>query len=128
VFVPSAWVTWSARDSIRAFMTQYYRYARGDGKAGLWSKRHLARYLAYLLGVLLVILSFAQPLALVLLALGAAFYLAKFWRRLWLGRGDFGGRLFGGWLLVPVIVVAGDLAKMVGYPVGLRWRSRNRQG
>jgi hypothetical protein len=29
-------------------------------------------------------------------------------------------------LLVPVIRVVGDVAKMIGYPVGLVWRWRNR--
>ena len=29
-------------------------------------------------------------------------------------------------LLVPLIRVAGDVAKMLGYPAGLRWRRQNR--
>jgi hypothetical protein len=29
-------------------------------------------------------------------------------------------------LLVPVIRVAGDVAKMIGYPVGLVWRVKNK--
>jgi hypothetical protein len=28
-------------------------------------------------------------------------------------------------LLVPIIRVVGDVAKMIGYPVGLVWRWRN---
>jgi hypothetical protein len=28
-------------------------------------------------------------------------------------------------LLIPVIRVVGDVAKMIGYPVGWRWRLRN---
>jgi hypothetical protein len=28
--------------------------------------------------------------------------------------------------LVPVIRAVGDLAKMIGYPVGLTWRRRHR--
>jgi GT2 family glycosyltransferase len=126
-FVPEAWVTWSARSSITAFMTQYYRYARGDGKADLWRKRHAARYGAYGLGVVLAVVAFAQPLALIVLAAGAGGYLAKFWRRLWRGRDEFGAGLTAGLAIVPVIVVAGDLAKMVGYPAGLWWRRRHPQ-
>ena len=30
-----------------SFSRQYYFYARGDGKANLWFKRHLIRYLTY---------------------------------------------------------------------------------
>lgn len=126
-FVPEAWVTWSARSSITAFMRQYYRYARGDGKADLWRKRHAVRYGAYGLGVVLAVVAFAQPLALIVLAAGAGGYLSKFWRRLWRGRAEFGVGLAGGLVLVPVIVVAGDLAKMVGYPAGLWWRRRHPQ-
>lgn len=123
-FAPKAWVTWSARGSIRAFMSQYFRYARGDGKADLWAKRHVARYLAYLVGVGLVTLAVWQPLALAPLAVGVVIYLAKFWRRVWHGRSRFGTSHLLGLALVPVIVVAGDLAKMFGYPVGLAWRRR----
>jgi hypothetical protein len=32
----------------------------------------------------------------------------------------------GAVLLVPMIRVVGDVAKMVGYPVGLIWRWQNR--
>ena len=37
------------RESLKDFMKQYYRYARGDGKADLWRWRHAARYGTYLL-------------------------------------------------------------------------------
>lgn len=121
-FVEQAWVTWSARPTIAAFMKQYFRYARGDGKARLWWKRHLARYLAYVLGGALMIASLVQPWALLALTIGVVAYMQKFWRRLWLGRGRFGPGLAGGLLLVPLVVVAGDLAKMAGYPVGVKWR------
>ena len=29
-------------------------------------------------------------------------------------------------LLIPLIRLAGDVAKMLGYPAGLRWRRKNR--
>lgn len=121
-FTDKAVVTWSARPSIAAFMKQYYRYARGDGKAGLWAKRHVARYTAYSAGLLLIAVSIFQSWALGLLAVAVIVYMRKFWLRLWLGRCSFGSTLAGAMLLGPVVVVAGDLAKMVGYPVGLRWR------
>jgi hypothetical protein len=31
-------------------------------------------------------------------------------------------------LLVPVIRVTGDVAKMIGYPVGVVWRLKQRPG
>jgi len=30
------------------------------------------------------------------------------------------------WILIPVIRVVGDIAKMLGYPVGWVWRLRHR--
>ena len=121
-FVGAAVVTWSARSSVSDFMVQYFRYARGDGKAGLWPRRHAARYAAYACGIGLVAISFAQPVALVPLVVAGSAYLAKFWRRVWLGRESFAGQTVIALLAVPVIVVAGDLAKMTGYPFGVRWR------
>lgn len=127
-FVGEARVSWAARPTIRAFMKQYYRYARGDGKSGLWPRRHFLRYAAYATGVILLGVSVVWPWALIALAMGVVGYLQKFWRRIALRRDEFGGGWPLGAILVPVIVVAGDLAKMAGYPVGLRWRRRHRRG
>jgi hypothetical protein len=41
----------SPAESLRSFWTQYYRYARGDGKADLWRKRHAIRYVTYLVAL-----------------------------------------------------------------------------
>lgn len=127
VFAPSALVTWSARPTLAAFMKQYYRYARGDGKAGLWAKRHAARYSAYLAGVALVGVGFVAPWSWLVLAACSGAYLTKFWGRILRRRREFGSKVAAGLALVPVIVIAGDLAKMVGYPAGLAWRAKYRR-
>lgn len=123
------------RTSLASFFKQYYRYARGDGKANLWLKRHLARYATYLgvLPALLVGILFGTPPALQalcagLLALGAAVYLRAPYRRLlrlWQSL-SAGGRMKAA-VWIPIIRVTGDIAKMLGYPVGLWWRLRRRQ-
>ncbi len=128
-FVPEAVVHFRPRPNLRAFFKQYYRYARGDGKADLWRKRHLIRYLTYLgLGPGLVALAVLHSpwWGLALLA-GAAAYIATPYRRLGplLRPYGFLDRCYAV-LLVPVIRVVGDVAKMIGYPVGLAWRWRNR--
>jgi hypothetical protein len=117
------------RGSLQAFVRQYYHYARGDGKANLWRKRHAIRYLTYLVaGPLLVVLAlFHSPWWWLAVAAGMGIYLATPYRRL----GPMLAPLrpidrLKAVLVVPVIRVVGDLAKMVGYPVGVVWRWRNR--
>lgn len=128
-FAPNAKVSWGARPTFRAFYKQYYRYARGDGKAGLWPKRHLIRYGAYLMGAaLLATAVIGHPvLPIALLAMGTATYFGKFWRRAWSRRGTLLDRPIRSLFLTPAVVVTGDIAKMVGYPVGLAWRIRSRR-
>lgn len=128
VWAPDAVVYFRPRDSLRTFWTQYYRYARGDGKADLWRKRHLIRYITY--GILLPALLghafwgfFARWLGWTGLLLGIILYCAQPWQRLQqLGNGLTTIQWLQAVLLVPIIRLVGDGAKMVGYPVGLWWR------
>lgn len=126
-FVPDAIASWNARPSLKAYAKQYYRYARGDGKSGLWRRRHVARYCAYALGVALVAIALLSPWSLLLLLAGASVYLTKFMRRVLTARDSLGSETARVLLLAPLIVVTGDIAKMAGYPAGLSWRSRNQQ-
>jgi glycosyltransferase involved in cell wall biosynthesis len=122
VFRPAAVVTWTSRSSLRQFFRQYFLYARGDGRAGLWPRRHLVRYAAYATGTALL-LAGRRPPARVALAGGLVVYLAKFERRVWRHlRWSREGLRAGA--LVPAVVVTGDVAKMLGYPVGLLRRRR----
>ncbi len=130
VWAPEARVYFRPRSSLRSFWTQYYRYARGDGKADLWRKRHLIRYVTY--GVVLPALLghalwgfFARRLGWLGLAAGIIAYCARPWQRLL----RIGGELppsarCKAAALVPVIRVVGDVAKMAGYPVGIWWRKQ----
>ena len=129
LFAPVAVVVFRPWSNLRAFFKQYYQYARGDGKADLWRKRHAIRYLIYLVagpGLVLLALFHSPWWCLVLLA-GVAAYTATPYLRLgpMLSLLGIWGRLEA-ILLVPVIRVVGDVAKMIGYPVGLAWRWRNR--
>jgi len=121
-FAPAAVVWFRPRGSLSAFFTQYFRYARGDGKAGLWLGRHAIRYGTYLTAMLL---ASRGPRAWLLLVLGGLAYTWRPYQRL--------GQLVQGLparerilalLLVPVIRLVGDLAKMLGFPVGIAWAWR----
>ncbi len=124
-FASEAIAYFRPRSSLCSFFRQYYLYARGDGKADLWRKRHLARYLTYLVVLpLLVLLGWlASPWWLLGIVAGAAAYLYVPYRRLlpWLRSLAWGGRILA-LLWVPIIRITGDVAKMLGYPAGLAWR------
>ncbi|MCS7260976.1 MAG: glycosyltransferase [Anaerolineae bacterium] len=124
-FAPGAVAYFRPRSRLGSFFRQYYLYARGDGKADLWRKRHLVRYLTYLvaLPLLLWLGWWVSPWWWLALIAGAAAHLYVPYRRLWpwLRTLPWRERLIAvGW--VPVIRVTGDVAKMLGYPVGLLWR------
>lgn len=125
-FAPDAVVYFRPRSDLHSFFKQYYHYARGDGKADLWRKRHAIRYLTYLaaLPLLAVLGAWLSPWWWVAgLAIAGVGYLGTPYcrlRPLWNGM-RWRDRLHA-LLLVPVIRVTGDVAKMIGYPVGLAWR------
>jgi glycosyltransferase involved in cell wall biosynthesis len=127
-WAPAALAHFRPRSSLRAFFKQYYRYARGDGKADLWRMRHAVRYATYLVALpAIVVLSVvASPLWLLALPAGILAHSRTSYRRLraYLPALSPAGRLQA-LLLVPVIRATGDVAKMLGYPVGWAWRLRN---
>lgn len=131
-WAPTAIVYFQPRTSLRRFWTQYYRYARGDGKADLWRKRHLIRYGTYLVGAPALLGHafwgfFAPWLGWLGLLAGGLMYCLRPWQRLrQLGRDLTGVEWIVAALLIPLIRVVGDVAKMVGYPVGLWWRRQRR--
>jgi len=126
VWTPRAVVHFRPRSNLRSFFIQYYRYARGDGKAGLWPRRHAARYAAYAAAAGAVAGGvWIWPLWL-LLPPAAAFHLYVPCRRVLRLRGTSPRQRLAAACWVPLIRVTGDVAKMLGYPDGRAWRLRNR--
>ncbi len=127
-WAPEAVALFRPRPNLRAFWRQYFRYARGDGKAGLWPERHAVRYASYL-GALLSLFGGRRTRALLLpIAVAAALHLSTPYRRLIprLAPLNPEQRLEAvAW--VPLIRLVGDLAKMAGYPAGVIWRVRQLQ-
>ena len=124
-FAPDAVAYFRPRGSWRAFWRQYYRYARGDGKAGLFARRHAIRYATY--GALAWFLARGRrrPLLWPLFLLAGLGYIRRPYARLarWLPQLTPAQGL-AAIIAVPLIRLVGDGAKMVGYPVGLVWRWR----
>lgn len=152
LFAPQALVHFRPRPSLRAFFWQYYRYARGDGKADLWPLRHAIRYATYLVATptllrlavrrrgpatdaplfrFSVFPSRSCPLRLwplVALFAGAALMFRPAVQRLLRQtRGWPWSRRLRAMAWVPIIRLTGDVAKMLGYPVGRWWRWRHRK-
>lgn len=121
-FRPQAIARFRPRATLGAYTRQYFRYARGDGKAGLFARRHALRYVTYL--GLLPLLFVARDRRLTAAALaGGAVYMRRPWLRLWRQRLPL-SQMLPALALAPALRLAGDLAKLAGYPTGLIWRAR----
>ena len=129
-FAPQALAHFRPRKSLVAFFRQYYRYARGDGKADLWRVRHAIRYSAYLIAVPAIFLLglWRTPLWWLPLLVGGAIMFQTPYKRLWpmIQSHGFVDKVKA-ILWVPIIRVTGDVAKMMGYPVGILWRLQWRR-
>lgn len=126
-FAAGAKVYFRPRGSMKAFARQYYLYARGDGKANLWPKRHLIRYMTYLIGlpVLIGMIWRGNWFGYLLLLIGGGAYCRRPTQRL-LGtiQKKRARKRIMAFSLIPIIRLVGDVAKMLGYPVGVIWRIR----
>ena len=128
-FVPGALVTFEVRPSVHSFAVQYARYARGDGKAGLFARRHAVRYATY--ATLGFVLSRRRAPELVAAAVLGGAYVARPVIRLRRRDRMLGHPLVDTTALVPLVMTLraiGDVAKMAGYPAGLAWRWRRHRG
>jgi glycosyltransferase involved in cell wall biosynthesis len=123
-FRPAALVAFRPRATLGAYFTQYFRYGRGDGKAGLFARRHILRYATYVCGLPLLFARRDRYAALAFGA-GAALYLRRPAQRLLRRRSELSRpEIVLGLVALPLLRITGDVAKMAGYPVGLFWRAR----
>lgn len=128
-FAPKATAYFRPRGNLGEFARQYYFYARGDGKANLWPKRYAVRYLTYLVAIPLLLFYIIQGkwIGWVFLLIGGGTYCRRPAKRLRPRiRSWPTSRKIWAYSLIPFIRLVGDLAKMVGYPLGLWWRLSRR--
>ena len=127
-YAREAEVRFRPRPSVAAYFRQYYLYARGDGKADLWFKRHAIRYLTYVTASIAVILGLQNRLLwLVLLIAGMLYIRRPILRLCQMTEGWPVVRRLRALLMLPYLRLVGDIAKMAGYPAGVRWRLRRRK-
>jgi glycosyltransferase involved in cell wall biosynthesis len=119
-FAPAAVVRWRLRPNLEATLRQYFHYAEGDGKAGMYPRRHALRLAAYAGGALLLAASIRRP---VLLWVPAAFGVARMlpaYRRAW--RRLPPAEAAVATAALPTLELLVDLAKIAGYLSGRRAR------
>jgi glycosyltransferase involved in cell wall biosynthesis len=119
-FVPRAVAYWRIRPTAAAMWRQYFRYAEGDGAAGMHTERHALRFGVYSLLVAAFSARRKGPLALLAVA-GAAYAWRPLRRALHLLPGRPIERA-GATVVVPALMALADAAKMAGYLAGLRRR------
>jgi len=123
-FAPNAIAHFRPRASLGSFARQYFNYAKGDGKANLWPRIHFIRYFTYLVAVPLGLYAAlaVSPWLWLLGILAAVAYIRRPLQRL----SRLHLKSMAEWVRVlvwiPIIRVTGDVAKMIGYPVGVWWR------
>ena len=122
VFVPEAIVYWRMRPTVGGTFRQYFRYAEGDGVAGMHPERHAVRFLTY--GALAFGAARRNRWLLGALGIGAGAYAARRVRRAFRmlpGRPVERAASLGA---VPALMAVVDAAKMAGYVSGLIRRAR----
>ena len=95
----------------------------------MWGKRHAIRYITYLFALpfILRLIWNEKRVGWLFLILGTGAYSRRPAERLW--DSTYGWRppsRVRAFALIPIIRLVGDVAKMLGYPVGLIWRLRNK--
>jgi GT2 family glycosyltransferase len=120
---PEAVVFWRMRPDLQALWTQYVRYAEGDAIAGMYARRHAARFAAY--GVAAAALVTGRRSLMLGVIGGTAVHawapIRRTWRRLPQGSPE---RLRSV-AMVPALMAFVDVAKMWGYLRGLAGRGRS---
>lgn len=121
-FVPRAVAYWRVRPTVAATWRQYFRYAEGDGAAGMHPERHALRFGAYGLLLSSLVARRRGPLGLLAVA-GGAYARRPLLRALRLLSGRPVERA-AAVAAVPALMILADVAKMAGYAAGLRRRMR----
>ncbi|HEX6263269.1 MAG TPA: glycosyltransferase [Actinomycetota bacterium] len=122
-FVPEAVAHWRIRPTLGETFRQYFRYAEGDGRAGMYPERHLLRFTAY--GLLAYAAARRRWPLLAALALGGSFYAGRRVRRLTRMLPGRPAAQAAAAALIPPMMAMIDAAKMAGYISGLLEKARS---
>lgn len=114
-------VFWRPRTTLKKYFKQLFGYTRSDGHGKLWLKRQMIRYVFYSVNIILLYLTIkVNWLFIIMILIGQIGYIKKFGKR-WLAYSEklsFLNKIIG-FIILPLVVAYGDLAKMCGWPVGV---------
>lgn len=118
-------VSWRPRLNVGQYMKQVYNYTRSDAHGKLFYIRQAIRYVVYSGLIMAVYFSFVYSAVVLMPVFVAGFvYMSKFWKRFFeFSKSKKIPVQMCGFVLLPLIVMLGDMAKMTGWIVGLceRW-------
>ncbi|CAN5873123.1 glycosyltransferase [soil metagenome] len=120
VFAPGALVNWNLRPDLESTIRQYYKYARGDGKAGMYPRRHALRFATYIVATVLVRFGMRRPGLLLVLGAAVPARMAPAYRRAY--RRLPPNELAQALVILPILEMCIDTAKMAGYLAGASLR------
>jgi glycosyltransferase involved in cell wall biosynthesis len=121
VYIREPLVFWRPRTTLAAYCKQLYRYTKSDGHGNLWLERQVIRYGVYGASLVVLYLSlYINRLSAIVLVIGMLVYMKKFWKR-WLAFSEqlSLAKKIAGFILLPLVIAIGDVAKMCGWPVGV---------
>lgn len=115
-FVPSARSSWNPRQSLRQYLAANFDASKAEGRARMDMSLKLT--IAYLGGALALLIFRHSQLLRVAAGIALFGHVGPFLRRVWRTREGSPDRLVARLLATFAVVVAGDAARVTGYPVG----------
>lgn len=116
-------VWWRMRPDPLSLFQQYFRYAWGDGRSGMYPHRHILRFVTYFWLAIGLVLWRRRSWFWGVTLPAALLYLARRWRRIPRFYQDRPRPEKAAALMaLPLILLLVDLAKMAGYLAGLKAR------
>ena len=115
-FAPDALVRWRLRPDLRSTLKQYFRYGEGDGRAGMYPRRHALRFGTYAAAAGFFAVAARRPALFAALPAAVGIRMAPAYRRAFkrLDPAEAATALAA----LPVLELLIDLAKMAGYVSG----------
>lgn len=115
-FAPDAVVRWRLRPDLRSTLRQYFRYGEGDGKAGMYPKRHALRFGTYAGAAAFTVIAARRPALFAAVPVAVGVRMKTAYRRAFARLDPAEAAL--ALAVMPAMELLIDLAKMAGYVSG----------